>query len=216
MRKTQFALLLLLAAMFACKPMEKVTDAYIDREALPSEPYDTVCVLAIVRDPAIRVKVEEKMVELIHSQKKGMVALESNKIIPGDADKQGFIPKEELAKIFEQAGCQAAVTVALKDIKTESRYTPKSGESYNPRFSYLYYDNYYRYYTFENDAQQNTGTMEVDKTYFVETNFYDLATEKILWSIQSESFNPDSFDNLFNGYAKMLTKELKQDGLIRK
>lgn len=206
---------LALCLLAACSPMQKVTDSYVNRDEVPEQPFSKICVLAIVRNPDVRVKTEEKMASYINSRKTGVQAVTSSSIIPEELAKQGFIPKEKLEEVFQAAGCDAALTIVLKDIQVDSRYDPESEHTYNPPFSFTYYDNYYRYYTFQNAEEQKWENMQVSKTYFVETNLYNLETEKMIWSIQSESFNPDSFDSLFSGYAKMLTKELKEEKLIK-
>ncbi len=213
--KNSILALMLLLVVAACTPMEKITDSYVNREALPQEAFQKVCVLAIVRNPDSRIKAEEMMANYINSRKTAVSAVTSSSIIPEELASEGFIPKEKLQEIFEAAGCDAALTIVLKDIKVESRYNPESNQAYAPAFSYTYYDNYYRYYTFQNAADQQHNDVESSKTYFVETNLYNLENEKMIWSIQSESINPDSFDSMFRGYAKLLTKELKEKGLIK-
>ncbi|MCD4711191.1 MAG: hypothetical protein K8R52_10115, partial [Bacteroidales bacterium] len=60
------------------------------------------------------------------------------------------------------------------------------------------------------------GYYTTDKTYYIETNFYDLEEDQLLWSIQSEASNPSSLDSWFDRYAYDLITELKKEGLITK
>ena len=56
-----------------------------------------------------------------------------------------------------------------------------------------------------------------DKTYFIESNLYDVESEDIIWSVQSEAYNPSNLESASNKYAAQLIKELKQEGgLYRK
>jgi hypothetical protein len=70
---------------------------------------------------------------------------------------------------------------------------------------YIYYPVVYTpgYYTFE-------------KVYYLESNFYDLASDKLLWSVQSESHEPSGLKSWFNSYSYMLINHLKKEGLIKK
>jgi hypothetical protein len=58
------------------------------------------------------------------------------------------------------------------------------------------------------------GYYTTDKTYYIETNFYDLEEDLLLWSIQSEAYNPSSLDSWFDEYSFNLLNELAREGLI--
>ena len=50
----------------------------------------------------------------------------------------------------------------------------------------------------------------------METNIYDAETEELLWSAQSETYNPSDFENFVKGYVNTLFKQLEKDGIIKK
>jgi hypothetical protein len=56
----------------------------------------------------------------------------------------------------------------------------------------------------------------LDRTFFLESNLYDIASEKLLWSIQSTANNPEDLDSFFKGYSKLLRDHLKKEGLTIK
>jgi hypothetical protein len=60
------------------------------------------------------------------------------------------------------------------------------------------------------------GYYATDKTYFLETNLYDAATEKLVWSAQSETVNPGSIDKFVQDYPKKLIAQMVKDGLLKK
>ena len=55
-----------------------------------------------------------------------------------------------------------------------------------------------------------------DKTFYLETNAYDVASDKMIWSVQSEAQNPNSVKDWFKSYSYMLIGHLKSKGLAKK
>jgi hypothetical protein len=60
------------------------------------------------------------------------------------------------------------------------------------------------------------GYYTTDKTYYLESNLYDVATEKLLWSVQSETINPGKAEEVAQDYTNMLLDALDKNGLLRK
>ena len=80
--------------------------------------------------------------------------------------------------------------------------------------NYGMYGSYYGYYSYYYPMVYSPGYYTTNKTYYLESNFYDLEEDLLLWSIQSEAYNPSSIDSWFDQYSYDLLKELKREGLI--
>jgi len=78
------------------------------------------------------------------------------------------------------------------------------------------YGSYYGYYNHYYPQVYSPGYYATDKTYYIESNFYDMASDELLWSIQSEANNPSSVESWFNEYSYQLIDELKKEGLVTK
>jgi hypothetical protein len=89
------------------------------------------------------------------------------------------------------------------------------GTAYYP-MNYGYYGSYYGYYNYYYPQIYSPGYYSSDKTYYIETNFYDMESDQLLWSIQSEAYNPTNIDTWFDRYSYDLLNELKEEGLITK
>jgi len=63
--------------------------------------------------------------------------------------------------------------------------------------NYGSYGNYYGYYNYYSPQVYSPGYYSVDKTFYLETNAYDLASDKLLWSVQSEARNPSENISLY-------------------
>ena len=62
--------------------------------------------------------------------------------------------------------------------------------------------------------EKNKTTKE--KTYFMQGNLYDAASEEIMWSVQSKIFNPSSVKKFSKSYTASLVKQLEQEKLLKK
>ena len=132
-------------------------------------------------------------------------------IFPPKVSLSETFTREQMAAAIKKAGCDAVFVIALLDVQTVETYQP--GTAYYP-MSYGYYGSYYGYYNYYSPYVYSPGYYTTDKTYYIESNFYDLERDQLLWSIQSEAYNPTSLDSWFDRYSYDLLNELKREGLI--
>jgi len=52
--------------------------------------------------------------------------------------------------------------------------------------------------------------------YYLETNLYDAKTEELIWSAQSQTYNPSNINSFLKGYLKSIKRKMIDDGLIAK
>jgi hypothetical protein len=82
--------------------------------------------------------------------------------------------------------------------------------------NYGYYGNYYSYYNYYSPAMSSPSYYSVDKTFYLETNAYDIGSDKLVWSIQSEAKNPTDIASWFKTYSYLIINQIKSKGLIMK
>jgi len=71
------------------------------------------------------------------------------------------------------------------------------------------------YYDFRSPVVYAPGYYTTERTYLIESNLYDVKTGDLIWTVQSSSFNPSSFESWFNGYAQLMLTQMNKDGLIQ-
>jgi hypothetical protein len=59
------------------------------------------------------------------------------------------------------------------------------------------------------------GYYTTDKVFFLESNFYDVASESMVWSVQSESINPTNVNKFSKQYVHTLATHLRKSGIIK-
>ena len=205
------SLLLLALVMSGCGPTQKVIGFWADPEASSMGPYKKIFVIVLSPDQDKNYFLETEMGNTLTSR--GYKVVRFNDIFPPNFAFTKDFKREQLAEAIKETGCDAVLTLALLDSKTVETYHP--GSAYYP-MSYSYYGSYYNYYSHYYPVVYSQGYYSVDKTFYLETNAYDLASDKLLWSVQSEAKNPENMEEGFRQYASMLINHLKGKGLAKK
>ena len=77
-----------------------------------------------------------------------------------------------------------------------------------------YYRGYYGYYDSTWDVVHEPGYYKNHTIVRLETNLYDVGTGELIWSGQSETFNPSSLEDIIDSATKAVAKRLGKEGLI--
>jgi hypothetical protein len=111
---------------------------------------------------------------------------------------------EAFKKIVHDSGADLCVITKLVDITDETVYHPGT-TSYVPVTGYYGMGYYYQSsYAMVNDP----GYISTSKVYKIETNVYDVATEKLIWSGLSETTDPADFEDGVNSFAAVVVGDL--------
>ena len=208
--KLKFTYALLIGSLlFGCTSSSKITVSWISPEALSAGPYQSFFVMVLAENMSTSFDVEDRMAQTITSRGKKAV-LSSSVFPPNLADTLNF-GRKEMAEAIKRTGCDGVFVIAVLDVLKTETYHP--GSSYYP-MNYGMYGSYYGYYNYYYPQVYSPGYYSSDRTYYIETNFYDVASDKLLWSIQSEAHNPSSIESWFNEYSYQILSELKKEGLI--
>jgi hypothetical protein len=197
--------------MSECGPTQKITGSWSDPEAASKGPFTKVFVVVLSQNETANYDIEAQTANVLISR--GFKVVRSTDIFPPKFSITKDLTKEQLTESIAKRGCDAIFTLALLDSKTVESYNP--GTIYAP-VNYGYYGSYYGYYNYYYPQVYSPGYYSVDKTYYLETNLYDLASDKLLWSVQSEAKNPKNLNDWFKNYSNMLINHLKSKGLAKK
>jgi hypothetical protein len=206
-----FSLLLIATVLSGCGPTQKVIGFWSDPEAASMGPYSKIFVIILLPNRENNFFIESEMGSALVSR--GYKVVLSNDVFPPNMELSEKFTREQLAAAIKETGCDAVLTLALLDSKTVESYHP--GTAYYP-MNYGYYGNYYGYYNYYQPVVYSPGYYSVDKTFYLETNAYDLASDKLVWSLQSESKNPTDLEATFQEYSAMVIKHLEGKGLAKK
>ena len=200
------AILLLLAM---CKPATEITGSWKNTDANASE-IKTILVTALTPRTNVRQTVENDIATALSSS--GFQVVKSFDVLPPFTE--GKTPdKNELLSKISDTGADAILTVALIDKETETRYVP-GNTAYAPMPRFGYYGTFWGYYNTWFPTMHSPGYYEEDKTYFIETNLYNAKTEDLLWSAQSETYNPSTLEGFSEEFSDVVVSKMQKDGIL--
>ncbi|HMT28040.1 MAG TPA: hypothetical protein PKD91_02050 [Bacteroidia bacterium] len=202
---------LLLSLLTACAPTVKVTGSWKNPQQEKDKKYSKIFVLAITGNGAIRESLENELGAA--ALKRGFEVVKSMDAFQNPASGTLVIKKEDLMNKVRELGCDGIITFAVLDQKEESRYVP-GNLSYNP-IGYGFYDVFNSYYNYWSPVVYTSGYFSNDKYYYLESNFFDASSEKLIWSVQSETLNPSGLSKFSKQYTTTLVDQLKKDNVIK-
>jgi hypothetical protein len=194
-----------------CGSSQHIIGSWANPEAKSKSPYSKVFVMVLSPNQDASAFFETRMAETLKSR--GFKVVASLDMYPPNFALSENYTREQFAQALKETGCDAVLTLALLDSKIVESYHP--GVVYSP-MSYNYYGSYYGYYSHYYPQVYSPGYYSVDKTYYLETNFYDLASDTLLWSVQSEAKNPSDLEDGFTKYSTLMINHLKSKGLNQK
>ena len=204
--KIFFAVLVVIGLFHSCSPSSQITGSWKNPKSAVQ--YNNILVAAMTSSVEAKSTVENDMVNSLVG--KGIMVSKSLDVFPPNFGKD--ITKEEMMSKIRHRGSDAILTVTLVDKRTESRYLP-GGYGYAPMPMYSRFWGYYNY--MYPTMYNNPGYYRQDRIYYMETNLYDAQTENLIWSAQSETYNPKDLSGFSQELANIIANKLEKDGIIR-
>jgi hypothetical protein len=209
MKKINWLVLIFIIIIAGCTTSQITTSWKADN--VSPKKYDKILVLGLIGEPdrTIRENMEQHMagdlMELGYNavtsmQEYGPKAFENMK-------------EAEALKLLYDKGIDAVVTIVLLDKEKEKYYVP-GRVRYSPYV--VYQRRFWGYYSTMYDRIYAPGYYATDTKYFWETNFYDLNDWTLLYSAQSQSFEPGTTQSLAHEYGLMIVKDMVKNNLLQK
>jgi hypothetical protein len=187
----------------------KITTTWKAENSAPQK-FQKIMVLSLIReaDRSIQEKMENHFVGDLREL--GYQAVSSL---------QEFGPKafdnmseEEAINKLKNSGVDAIITIVLLDKIRERNYVP-SRINYSP---YGYYQN--RFWGYRGTLYgriYEPGYYVIDTKYFWESNLYEMNTQKLIYSVQTESFDPANSESMGHEYGKLIVNRMIKDLVLQ-
>ncbi len=214
MKRIQHLLALALCMVIAasCGPSQKVTSSWVNPDhVVGARKYHKIFVGALVHNTSVRQHLEEDMAAAALA--KGYEVVRSIDVLGPTFTKENAPSKEAMLGKVRSMGCDLIYTVTLVNKQSEQRYVP-GRNTYAP---YPYYG--YRfpgYYNYWSPYMYDPGYYTTDKTYFMEGELFDADTESMIWSVQTEAYNPSSIDSFAKQLIELMQARLEKDLGLKK
>ncbi len=189
---------LLAMLMIACAGTE-LTTKRIDRPAA-AKPVSDLLVIVVADQDETRRFFENRFVETLKAA--GVDAVASADAIPMPSDLE--LEKDAILAAVDQYESDAVLITHLADIaypESRSRINP---EEYG---LYSYYGALFAYY-------HDPGHSRTYATVLLETNLFDVATENLIWSGQTKSWDKNSKAEIINDVIALVVRDLIDKKLL--
>jgi len=204
---------ILALGFISCSTSQKVLSSWVNKEELKGKKYSKVFILALTQNQSSRTIVEFDLAATL--KERGYESVKSIDALAGSFRENSSPTKEDVLAKVRELNCDVIFTVSLLDSKTETRYVPGSSAYYAPYPTYGYYGGFGGYYGHYAPAIYSPGYYTTDKSYYLEANLFDANSEKILWSVQSVTYNPDGIKQFSSSYCKLLVNQAEYDDLLK-
>jgi predicted helicase len=127
---------------------------------------------------------------------------------------KAFDKMDEEAAIskLKNSGVDAVITIVLLDKEKERKYVP-ANIYYSP---YGYYSNrFWSYRTTLYHRIYEPGYYVMNTKYFWESNLYDMSTQKLVYSVQTQSFDPANSESMGHEYGQMIVKNMLKQKILK-
>lgn len=160
-----------------------------------------VLVIALFKSETNRRKAEDQMVGYLNG--KGVV---SYNYLDADFNKNKI---ETLRDKIKADGFDGVVTMSLMDVDREKLYVPGNYELYPTNYRTLngYYARGWANYS-------TPGYYETTKTFTVETNIFSVKENKIIWTGQTQTTDPNGVTQMTEEIARVIYKKMLSEGFI--
>jgi len=190
------ALLLFLITLAGCSKKPTVADRWMD-EAYDGRQYGKILVIGAAEKITFRNLFEGEFVNQFKSQ--GIDAIPSYEILPYN----NMLTRETVLSAVEKSDIDSVLITSLVERSQKKIYYSKN--TGNP---YAYYNTLYPGI----QRPDKTASFEVE-ILLLKSNLYDVRSEKLIWSMTSESEFMYKFKSMSSAITLVINK-LREDGLI--
>ena len=164
-------------------------------------------------DIEARVRLENEIAATITSR--GHKAIKSYEVLPADLKDPKPPAVDALIEKIKASDCDAVFLASLLDKNEDVGYTA-GGTQYTMQTDYSWAGTFFGYYTHYYSTLTTTGYYSTDKTYIMQSNLFDKASQEKMFAVQSEIFNPSSLPSFSRTYVSTLMKQLSKAKLLKK
>lgn len=198
--------LVLVAAFFLLSCANtKITSVWRPPNVSPLAPGNKILVLGIIREKDLRLRMQMEGFMVDALKEKGYNAVSAYTLYGpkmfGNDNEEAALQRLHSSNIDE------VLTITLLDKAREKSFQPGMAYPYSP---------FWGYYNYWYGQMYSPAYIQVETRFFWESNLYDVNTKGLLYSVQSESFNPSSAGDMGRTYSGLVVKNMTKQGVLVK
>jgi len=195
-------LFILLLSLTSCGGT-KLTSAWKDTSYEGT--IDKIMVVAVTENSRNRLVFEREFVE--EFKKTGIEATASVDVTPSEEKSNEGVILAEARK----RGISMILVTHLIGVEDKEVYHPPKTHAVPSRG---YYGRFHSYYPRVYEYVHEPGYYTKHKSVNLETNLYETKAEKLVWSVTSETLDPESVNKIIESLSKVVIKSLQKNNLL--
>ncbi len=207
MKKLWVLILPAILLLSSCSSSSKLTNSWASNENNTS--FKKILVLGLLSDKnrTTRVRMEQNLVMDLKKFHYDAIAASD------EYDPKFFkgLSEDQALDKLKNSGIDGVVTITLLDKSQQKSYVPGSF-NYAP---YPMYPRFWGYYSFYSPRIYQPGYYRNNTKYYFETNLYNINNNALVYSAQSETFNPSSSGSLAEDYAKTIVRDMRKKDVLK-
>ena len=189
------ALSILMLFLLTSCASTKVTGEWKDPN-LADKKFEKIMVLGVAKQPKDRKFYEDEFVKQLKA--KGVMAVSSHTLI----SHENMRDKETIVQTIESMGFDGVIISRVGNIHSKQR------DYYNVRM-YDYYDS-----GFAMMSPYQAGIRTNTQKFGFESNLYDAKTEKLAFSVSSDTYAQDNIQKRLGSYIRTVINKMRQNKLL--
>jgi len=194
---TFFSMLIMLFLLSSCAT---TTTTNVWRDQTYGGPVKKILVMGISQKKGIQRFFEDEFVRQL--RQRGTDGVAGYTVLPYDEK----MDKDFIAAKARESGADSVLITRPLSREMQRTYVP--GQVYAVPGSYSRWGSYYGH-------AYSPGYVVEDEYVYIETNLFDVATEKLIWSTQSETVVLASDQELIKSFISTTVSQLSSDKLIK-
>jgi len=159
--------------------------------------FKKIMVIGVAKQPAHRAAYEDEFVRQLKAA--GVMAISSHTIIPHEK----MLDKATIVQNIKGAGIEGVIITRVRDVKEKVEYHRHNINMYD------YYNDSFAVAPYF----QSSSPVYKQKYNFV-SNLYDTKTEKLVFSLSSNTYAHDNINKRLNPYIKIVVNKLIYNNLL--
>ena len=202
--KLLYALSIIMLFFLTSCASTKVVSEWKD-PSLSGKKFKKIMVIGVAKQPDQRRSYEDEFVRQLQAQ--GVMAIPSHTLIPRDKMRD----RKTITQNIEGLGIDGVIITRLKEVEDKKQFF---GEE--DKVPYDNYNNMYEYYnsSFVIAPSSSSRTPTNYQKIGFESNLYDTKTEKLVFSLASNTYAQDNIQKRLGSYIKIVVKKLSQNNLL--
>lgn len=204
------AVAVIIAIIAGCTSTTRLVS--VGKSADAKAPYKRVMVLAITDNGQIRQVIEQGLAAEL--DKAGVINVVASLSMPGGLDKERPDAIRVLAEsAVKENGADAVLVVSLLNAEVREDYVPPRKDVVAVSVA-PYYMGYGAFIGYNYKTMYTPGYFVKEQLYYVQSNLFDVSSEKSVWQAQSETINPKDIQSGVSAFSQVIIGQLKADSMV--